>query len=214
MAALRDADDRQRMKRELTRDRLENNWLTNFKQPQNMQYDGMLITDIANLRNQDPADTLFDLLIEENLGISTVGLGTNAQTLYAFVSHPAGMIASDSILFGEYPNPRTYGCFPIVLAEFVRAEKHLRLPEAIRKMTSFPAQRLGIPDRGLLRDGFKADIVIFNPDTVHTDATKDDPKHYPVGIEYVIVNGKVVIQQGENTGLLPGRALRRGHAST
>jgi N-acyl-D-aspartate/D-glutamate deacylase len=117
-------------------------------------------------------------------------------------------------LFGEYPNPRTYGCFPIVLAEFVRAEKHLRLPEAIRKMTSFPAQRLGLPDRGLLRDGFKADIVLFNPDTVKTYATKDDPKHYPIGIDYVIVNGQVVIDNGENTGALPGRALRRGRAST
>ena len=188
--------------------------MTNFIQPQNRQYDGRLITDIAEMRGQDPADALFDLLVEENLGISTVGLGTNAQTLYAFVSHPMGMIASDAILFGEYPNPRTYGCFPIVLAEFVRAEKHLSLPEAIRKMTSFPAQRLGIPDRGLLRDGFKADIVVFNPDTVKTHATKSDPKHYPVGIEYVIVNGRVVIDRGENTGALPGRALRRGRAST
>ena len=214
MSALRDADDRAKMKRELDRSRLENNWLTNFTQPQNQQYDGRLITEIAEMRGQDPEDALFDLLVEENLGISTVGLGTNAQTLYAFVAHPYGMIASDAILFGEYPNPRTYGCFPIVLAEFVRAEKHLRLPEAIRKMTSFPAQRLGIPDRGLLRDGFKADIVLFNPDIVKTHATKDDPKHYPIGIDYVIVNGKVVIDQGENTGALPGRALRRGHATT
>ena len=214
MAALQDADDRARMKREISRDRLENNWLTNFIQPQNRQYDGRLITDIAEMRGQDPADALFDLLVEENLGISTVGLGTNAQTLYAFVSHPMGMIASDAILFGEYPNPRTYGCFPIVLAEFVRAEKHLSLPEAIRKMTSFPAQRLGIPDRGLLRDGFKADIVLFNPYTVKTHATKEDPHHYPVGIDYVIVNGQVVIDQGENTGVLPGRGLRRGRAST
>ena len=214
MAALQDPEDRARMKRELSRDRLENNWLTNFTQPQNHQYDGRLLTDIAEMRGQEPADALFDLLVEEKLGISTVGLGTNPHTLHAFVSHPMGMIASDSILFGEYPNPRTYGCFPIVLAEFVRAEKHLRLPEAIRKMTSFPAQRLGIPDRGLLRDGFKADIVVFNPDTVKTYATKEDPKKYPVGIEYVIVNGKVVIDRGQNTGALPGRGLRRGHAST
>ena len=149
------------------------------------------------MRHQDPADALFDLLVEENLGISTVGLGTNPQTLPAFVSHPCGMIASDAILFGEYPNPRTYGCFPIVLAEFVRAEKHLRLPEAIRKMTSFPAQRLGLPDRGLLRDGFKADIVVFNPKTVKTHATREDPKHYPLGIEYVMVNGVVVIERGD-----------------
>ena len=173
-----------------------------------------MITDIGEMRGQDPADALFDLLVEENLGLSTVGLGTNAQTLPAFVSHPYGMIASDSILFGEYPNPRTYGCFPIVLAEFVRAEKQLRLPEAIRKMTSFPAQRLGIPDRGLLRDGFRADIVIFDPDRVKTHATREDPKHFPVGIDYVIVNGQVVIDQGENTGALPGRAIRRGRASS
>ena len=214
MAALQDADDRVRMKRELSQERLENNWLTNFTQPQNKKYDGRLITDIAEMRGQEPADALFDLLLEENLGISTVGLGTNPHTLHAFVSHPSGMIASDAILFGEYPNPRTYGCFPIVLAEFVRAEKHLRLPEAIRKMTSFPAQRMGIPDRGLLRDGFKADIVAFNADTVKTQAKHGDPKHYPVGIEYVIVNGQVVIDRGDNTGVLPGRALRRGRAST
>ena len=188
------------------RERLEDNWLTNFTQPQNQKYDGRLITEIAEMRGQDPADALFDLLVEENLGISTVGLGTNPHTLHAFVSHPSGMIASDAILFGEYPNPRSYGCFPIVLAEFVRAEKHLKLPEAIRKMTSFPAQRLGLPDRGLLRDGFKADIVAVNADTVKTHATLGDPKHYPVGIEYVIVNGRVVIDRGGNTGVLPGRA--------
>ena len=175
MAALQDPDDRARMKREIPRDRLANNWLTNFTKAHNKQYDGKLLTDIAEMRHQDPADALFDLLVEENLGISTVGLGTNPQTLPAFVSHPCGMIASDAILFGEYPNPRTYGCFPIVLAEFVRAEKQLRLPEAIRKMTSFPAQRLGLPDRGLLRDGFKADIVVFNPKTVKTHATREDP---------------------------------------
>ncbi len=214
MAALRDPDDRARMAKELAPSRLENNWLTNFTQPQNAQYDGRLLTDIAEMRSQEPAEALFDLLLEENLGISTVGLGTNPHTLHAFVSHPAGMIASDAILFGEYPNPRTYGCFPIVLAEFVRAEKHLRLPEAIRKMTSFPAQRLGLPDRGILRDGFRADIVVFNPDTVKTHARHGDPKHYPVGIDYVVVNGQIVIDDGENTGALPGRGLRRGRGTT
>ena len=214
MAALRDPRDRSRMALEISADRLRDNWLTNFTQPQNKPYEGKLITDIAEMRGQEPAEALFDLLLEENLGISTVGLGTNPQTLSAFVSHPAGMIASDAILFGEYPNPRTYGCFPIVLAEFVRAEKHLRLSEAIRKMTSFPAQRLGLPDRGILRDGFKADIVVFDPATVKTHATREDPHHYPIGIDYVIVNGKVVIENGENTGALSGRALRRGHATT
>jgi N-acyl-D-amino-acid deacylase len=186
-------------------------WLHNFREPQNSKYDGKTLEQIAQMREQDPVDAMFDLLLEEKLGISEVGTGTNAHTLPAFVSHPYGMVASDSILFGEYPNPRTYGCFPVVLAEFVRAEKHLKLPEAIRKMTSFPAQRLGLTDRGILRDGFKADIVIFDPDTVRTDATKNDPKHYPVGIDYVIVNGVVVIENGTNTGATPGKALRRGH---
>ena len=124
------------------------------------------------------------------------------------------MIASDAILFGEYPNPRSYGCFPIVLAEFVRAEQHLKLPEAIRKMTSFPAQRLGLPDRGILRDGFKADITVFNPNTVKALATKENPKQYPTGIDYVIVNGQLVIDNNQNTNALPGRALRRGRPST
>ena len=210
MAALADPADRARMAREIAPDRLANNWLTNFRKPRNAPYDGKLITDIAEMRGQAPADALFDLLLDENLGISTVGLGTNPQTLPAFVSHPAGMVASDAILFGEYPNPRTYGCFPIVLAEFVRAEKHLRLPEAIRKMTSFPAQRLGLRDRGILRDGFKADIVIFNPKTVKALATRENPKQYPIGIDWVIINGEPVIADGENTGALPGRGLRRG----
>ena len=214
LAALNDSDDRERMKREISSERLHNNWLTNFTQPQNKIYDGRSIEEIAEMREQEPADALFDLLVEENLGISTVGLGTNQHTLPAFVSHPHGMIASDAILFGEFPSPRTYGCFPIVLAEFVRAEKHLRLPEAIRKMTSFPAQRLGLPDRGLLVEGFKADIVIFDPKTVKAPATKRNPKQFPVGIDYVIVNGRVVIDNGSNTGALPGRALRRGRTST
>ena len=165
------------------------------------------------MRGQEPLDALFDLLVEENLGISTVSLGTNAHTLAAFVSHPYGMIASDAILFGDHPNPRTYGCFPLVLAEFVRAEEQLSLEEAIRKMTSFPAQRLGLPDRGILRDGFKADIVVFNPNTVKALATKDKPHQYPEGIPYVIVNGVVVIDQGSNTGALPGKSLRKGKVS-
>ena len=81
-------------------------------------------------------------------------------------------------------------------------------------MTSFPAQRLGLPDRGLLVEGFKADIVIFDPKTVKAPATKRNPKQFPIGIDYVIVNGRVVIDNGENTGALPGRSLRRGRTST
>ena len=149
-------------------------------------------------------------MLDEGHGLCTVIVGTNPQTLPAFVSHPLGMVGSDAILLGEYPSPRTYGCFPVILAEFVRAEKHLQLPEAIRKMTSFPAQRLGLRDRGMLRDGMKADSVIFDPATVKAPATPQNPKQYPLGIPYVIVNGKVVVDDGKHTGALPGRALRYG----
>ena len=151
MQALRDPADRAHIKREVEGPPFgpwESAWLTWFRKPGNAQYEGRSVAAIAEMRNQDPIDALLDLLLDEELSISYVGLGTNEATLYAFVSHPYGMIASDAILLGEFPSPRTYGCFPVVLAEFVRAEKHLRLPEAIRKMTSFPAQRLGLPDRG------------------------------------------------------------------
>jgi N-acyl-D-amino-acid deacylase len=123
------------------------------------------------------------------------------------------MVGSDALLLGDHPSPRTYGTFPVILADFVR-EGFLSLPEAIRKMTSFAAQRLGLPDRGLLRDGMKADIVVFDPVTVGAPATRAQPKQFPTGIDYVIVNGTVVVDRGEHTGRLPGRALRRGRRST
>jgi len=124
------------------------------------------------------------------------------------------MVGRDAVLIGDFPSPRTYGTFPIILAEFVREERFMELPDAIRKMTSFPAQRLGLPDRGLLRDGFKADVVVFDPKTVKAPATRTQPKQFPIGIDYVIVNGQVVIDQSKHTGALAGRALRRGRAAT
>ncbi|PKB66230.1 MAG: hypothetical protein BZY82_06435 [SAR202 cluster bacterium Io17-Chloro-G3] len=185
-------------------------WITNFSKSRNMQYDGLSLEEIARLRKQDSVDALCDILLDDGLQLSMVGLGTNPQTLPEFVSHPLGMVGSDAVLLGEHPSPRTYGCFPVILAEFVRAEKQLRLPEAIRKMTSFPAQRLGLKKRGVLRDGMKADIVVFDPETVKATATFHEPKQFPVGIPYVIVNGKIVIDQNVHTGELPGKALRHG----
>jgi N-acyl-D-amino-acid deacylase len=122
------------------------------------------------------------------------------------------MVGSDAVLLGEFPSPRTYGCFPIILAKFARDEGALSLPAAIRKMTSFPAQRLGLSNRGLLRDGFKADVVVFDPARVGAPATRSQPKQLAVGIDYVLVNGQLVIDAGQPTGALAGRALRRGRA--
>ena len=144
---LRSEEKRKRMKEDMLSGpramNMEEMWLTAFRKPDNAKYDGHSLAEIGRMRGQDPLDTLFDLLLAEDLGISFVAVGTNPQTLPDFVANPYGMVASDAILFGEWPSPRTYGCFPVVLAEFVRAEKQLMLPEAIRKMTSFPCTETG-----------------------------------------------------------------------
>ena len=214
--ALSSPDDRARLREEMSEGgavlgRLAEQWLTYFRKPNNKQYEGHTLAEIARTRGQDELDAFFDLLLDEDLAVCAVAVGTNPHTLPAFVSHPYGMVGSDALLIGDFPSPRTYGCFPVILAEFVRAEKHLRLPEAIRKMTSFAAQRLGLTDRGLLRDGMKADIAVFNPKTIKAPATRANPKQFPLGIPYVIVNGKVVVDGGEHTGALPGLGLRHRH---
>ena len=122
------------------------------------------------------------------------------------------MTGSDALLLGDYPTLMAYGTFPVILSQIVREERMITLPEAIRKMTSYPAQRLGISDRGLLRNGLKADIVVFDPVNIEANATRLEPRQYSTGIEYVIVNGTIVMDKGHHTGALPGRALRHGRA--
>lgn len=189
-------------------------WLTYFKRPENHRFEGRSIAQVAEMLDKDVVDALCDLLLAEDLQISYVSAGANMATLPKFVSHPLSMVGSDAVLIGDYPSPRTYGTFPIILAEYVREERFMDLPNAIRKMTSFPAQRLGLPDRGLLRDGFKADVVVFDAQRVKAPATRTQPKQFPIGIDYVIVNGHVVVEQGKHTGIMAGRALRRGRTST
>jgi N-acyl-D-aspartate/D-glutamate deacylase len=120
------------------------------------------------------------------------------------------MIGTDGVMIGAKPAPRTYGTYPRVLGQFVREERLLGLEEAVNRMTGAPAARLGLRDRGLLADGFAADLVLFDPVTVRTPATYDEPRRYPEGIPFVIVNGQVVVDGGEHTGATPGRAIRRG----
>ncbi len=189
-------------------------WLTYFKNPHNHRFDGKTISETATILGKDPLDAMCDLLLEEDLQVCYVMAGTNGMTLPKFINHPLSIIGSDGVLLGDFPSPRTYGTFPTVLARFVREEKGMSLPEAVRKMTSFPAQRLGIPDRGLLRDGFKADLVVFDAATVGSPATRSNPKQFPTGISHVIVNGKQVVADGQHTGVLLGRALRRGRYHT
>jgi N-acyl-D-amino-acid deacylase len=215
-AVLRDQTMRERLRREMAPRAAawSDMWLTNFKHAHHHRFEGRSIAQVADMMDKDPVDAICELLVAENLEVSYVSAGGNAATLPKFVSHPLSMVGSDALLIGDFPSPRTYGTFPIILAEFVREERFLALPDAIRKMTSFAAQRLGLPDRGLLRDGFKADVVVFNPTTVKAPATRTQPKQFPIGIDHVIVNGQVVVDNGKHTGVLAGRALRRGRAST
>ena len=215
-AVLRSSEGRERLRQEVgpRAPSWHEMWLTYFKQPNNHKYEGRSVAEVAEMMDKHPVDALCDLLLEEDLQTCYVAAGTNGNTLPAFVTHPLSMVGSDAVLLGDFPSPRTYGCFPIILAEYVREENQMSLPQAIRKMTSFPAQRLGIPDRGVLRDGMKADITVFHPGNVKAPATRTEPKQLSLGIEYVIVNGAVVIDQGKHTGTLPGRALRHGRAST
>ena len=174
----------------------------------NKEWEGRSLADLARAQGKRMVDTICDLLIEENLEVAFVARTGNPNNIRTIVRHPAHMVGSDGLLTGEKPNPRSYGTFPYVLGQFVREEGLLRLEEAVRKMTGMPAQRLGLRDRGILLDGMKADIVVFDPDRVRAAATFVEPKQFPEGIDYVVVNGSLVIDGGVHTGALPGRALR------
>jgi N-acyl-D-amino-acid deacylase len=180
-----------------------------FTRPENMHWEGRSLADVMNDRGVDAVDAMCDLLLSEDLRVNQVTSGPWHETMHHFVVHPVGMFGTDSTFIGAKPSPRTYGSYPRVLGEFVRERQLLGVEEAVRKMTSAPAARLGLTDRGRLADGYLADIVIFDPATVASNATYDEPRRFPTGIDYVIVNGAVVIDDGAHTGALPGRAIRR-----
>ncbi|MBX3028904.1 MAG: D-aminoacylase [Chloroflexi bacterium] len=175
------------------------------------EWEGRTLGELMAASGQDAVDAACDLLIAEDLRANQVTPGPAHGSLGPFLAHPVSMVGTDSTFIGEKPSPRTWGSFPRVLGEFVREQRLMGLEEAVRKMTSAPAARLGLPDRGLLRDGMRADLVLFDPATIASTATYEAPRSYPVGIPWVIVNGQVVVEQGHHTGALPGRALRRGH---
>ena len=187
---------------------LDNYIFAHIASDKNKEWEGRSLEELAAHRGGRMVDAVCDLLLEEDLQVAFVARTGNLENIREIASHPAQMIGTDAILTGGRPNPRTYGTYPYVLAQFVRGEGLFSLEEAIRKMTGAPAQRLGLTDRGVIRDGTKADLVLFDPNTVDTPATFDDPLQYPVGIDYVAVNGALVIDNGRHTGARPGRALR------
>ncbi|MBX3031026.1 MAG: amidohydrolase family protein [Chloroflexi bacterium] len=187
--------------------------LTNLRRPEHAHLDGRTLAEVAAADERHIADVIADLLLAEDLRVTFVRPSPQGTTLPAFVAHPLSMIATDSVLIGSLPSPRAFGSYPRVLGDYVREERVLSLPDAIRRMTSFPAARLGLVGRGLLVDGAAADIVVFDPATVRATATYEQPRQAPIGIEHVLVDGVSVVDGSRHTGATPGRALRLGRAT-
>jgi N-acyl-D-amino-acid deacylase len=181
-----------------------------FTRPEHLVYEGQTLGEFVADSGKEPVDAVCDLLLAEDLRTNQVTPGPDGATLGPFIRHPVGMVGSDSVFIGAKPSPRTYGSFPRILGQFVRDTALLSLEEAVRKMTGAPAARLGLRDRGVIRGGAAADLVVFDPATVRSTATYGEPRSFPEGIPYVIVAGQVVVDEGRHTGATPGRALRRG----
>ena len=180
----------------------------------NQKYEGKSIAEIAEARHEEPADTVLNLLSEENGHVLMVFFTMSEDDVRYAMKQPWVSLGSDGtavrpdgLLGRDKPHPRYYGATARLLGHYVRDEHVLTLEDAVRKMTSLAASQLGVHDRGLLATGYKADVVVFDPDTVADKATFDNPHQYAVGVKYVVVNGKVVIDDGRHTGARPGQAI-------
>jgi N-acyl-D-amino-acid deacylase len=175
---------------------------------------GKSIAEIAEAEGKDPLEVAFDLIEISEGQVGCVWFDQLENNVQALMRHPAVVVGSDGsalaphgVLGQRRPHPRSYGTFPRVLGHYVREEKVLSLEEAVKKMTSLTAEHFGLTDRGAVREGAWADIVLFDAQTVADRATFTDPHQYPAGIPYVVVNGVAVIDQGQHTGALPGQVL-------
>ncbi len=194
----------------------ENLFISYVSTDANRLCEGKSVQQIADQLIKEPIDVILDLIIEEKAHVGMIRFAMDEEDVKKVISSPYSMIGSDGsalapygILSKGHPHPRNYGTFPRVLARYVRDLGLIRLEEAIRKMTSFPAQRLGLTDRGLIKPNMAADIVAFDFDKVKDTATYEEPKRYPEGIEYVIVNGVITVENGEHTNSRAGKVLRK-----
>ncbi|MDK2882408.1 MAG: N-acyl-D-amino-acid deacylase [Bacillota bacterium] len=170
--------------------------------------EGKTITEIAKETGKTPLDVVCDLLIEEEDAVTMTVFYGSEEDVKTIMRSEYMTLCSDGIVGGK-PHPRVYGTCARFLGKYVREEKVLTLPQAVRRMTSAAAQRLGLQDRGLIREGMVADITVFNPETIRDKGTFSEPNQYPEGIEYVLVAGQVALDRGRLTGVRAGRALRR-----
>jgi N-acyl-D-amino-acid deacylase len=170
---------------------------------------GLYLPAAAARAGQAPYEFFVDLLIQSRLSVSCLAHIGNEENVQTILQHPAHVVGSDGILVGERPHPRGWGTHVKFLAHYVRDMGLLTWEEGIRKMTSATARRVGCLDRGIVRPGFMADLVIFDQYALHDTATYEQPISYPEGVHFVAVNGTVVLEEGELTGATPGRALRQ-----
>lgn len=224
---LKDPEKRARIKQELLSDdpSWENQYLgsggpsgvlvASVLDPDLKKYEGMTIAQIAEAQGKDPEDALMDLVIADRGNSSGIIFIMNEDDVRAALKHPlvsfctdSGAVALDGILGKQRSHPRAWGSTARILGKYVREERLLPLEEAIRKMTSLPASRMGLHERGILRPGMLADLVAFDPERVIDRSTFDKPLAYSEGIPYVAVNGQLVVDGGKITDARPGRALR------
>jgi len=183
--------------------------------PQLLQFQGKRLADVAKTWNKDPIDALFDFLIEDNaftgcavFGMSEADVSLALQEPWVAINNDSSGTSPEGLLGTEHPHPRAYGTFPHILRKYVREEKLLSLEAAIRKFSALPAQRMRFTDRGVLKANMWADVVIFDPATIRDLATFENPNQLSQGMDYVLVNGVPVIEQGKMSGALPGKVIR------
>jgi N-acyl-D-amino-acid deacylase len=183
--------------------------------PQLLPLQGKSVAEIAKLWNKDAFSTIFDLLIQDNaftevavFGMAEPDVALALQQPWVSVDNDSQGTAPDGLLGQEHPHPRAYGTFPRILRKYVREEHKLKLEDAIRKFSSLPAQRMRLADRGVLKAGMWADVVVFDPQTITDRATFENPNQLSEGMQYVLVNGVPVVDGGKPTNALPGKVLR------
>ncbi len=183
--------------------------------PKLLPLQGKTVEEVAKLWNKDAIDTIFDLLIEDDAFTSVAVFGMSEPDVALALQQPWVSICNDSqgtapdgLLGKEHPHPRAYGTFPRILRKYVREESKLRLEDAVRKFSALPAQKMRLGSRGVLKQGMWADVVIFDPATITDRATFENPNQLSDGMQFVLVNGVPVIENGKQTGALPGKVLR------
>lgn len=188
--------------------------ITKLDKPENQKYAGKRLNEIATMMGKDWRDAAMDLILTEHTRVNTIYFLMSEDNVKLQLRQPWIKFGIDGTgvdpekMKGTLTHPRVYGTFPRILGLYVREEKILPLEDAVRKMTSAATRRLGIRDRGILQEGFFADITVFNPDTIIDHSTYEDPNHLSTGVEYVFVNGVSVVKAGKVTGAKPGIALR------